>query len=47
MVAITRVEHTYTKDNYNEDKWESYITVKNTGDGVTGYDVWQSWVDVE
>jgi hypothetical protein len=46
-VAITRVEHTYTKDNYNGDKWKSYITVKNTGSGVTGYDVWQSWVDLE
>lgn len=36
-----------TEDNDNEDSWKSFITVKNTGDDVTGYDVWQSWVDVE
>ena len=46
-VTITKVEHTYTRDNYNQDSWKSFITVKNTGDEVTGYDVWQSWVDLE
>jgi hypothetical protein len=46
-VTITKVEHTYTRDNYNSDSWQSTITVKNTGDEVTGYDVWQSWVDLE
>jgi hypothetical protein len=45
-VTITKVEHTYTRDNYNGDTWRSNITVKNTGDEVTGYDVWQSWVDL-
>lgn len=46
-VTITKVEHSYTRDNYNQDSWKSWITVKNTGDDVTGYDVWQSWVDLE
>jgi len=46
-VAITKIEHTYTRDNFNEEDWKSTITVKNTGDEVTGYDMWQSWVDLE
>ena len=46
-VAITRVEHTSAKDNDNEDTWKSVIAAKNTGDDVAGYDVWQSWVDLD
>ena len=46
-VTITKVEHTYTRDNDDGDTWRSSITVKNTGDDVTGYDVWQSWVVLE
>ncbi len=46
-VTITKVEHTYIRDNYDGDTWRSKITVKNTGDSVTGYDVWQSWVDLD
>jgi hypothetical protein len=43
-VAITRVEHDYLRDNHDGDDWEARITVRNTGDQTTGYDVWQSWI---
>jgi hypothetical protein len=45
-VTITQVAHTYVRDNDDGDSWESVITVKNVGDQTTGYDVWQSWVDL-
>lgn len=35
------------RETGGRSSWKSFITVKNTGDDVTGYDVWQSWVDVE
>lgn len=45
-IEITNISHTYVRDNYNGDTWVSTITVKNIGDQVTGYDVYQSWVDL-
>ena len=43
-VEITRVITTYTKDNYNGDKRNVKIEVKNHGSSATGVDIWQSWI---
>ena len=43
-VEITRVITTYTKDNYNGDKRNVRVEVKNSGSSATNVDIWQSWI---
>ncbi len=43
-VAVTKVTITWKRDNYNGDHQQVVVEVTNTGTGVTGYDLYQSWV---
>ena len=43
-VEITRVIVTYQRDNYNGDKRNVKIEVKNNGSSPTDVDIWQSWI---
>lgn len=43
-VEITRVIVSYTRDNYNGDKRNVKIEVKNHGGSATDVEIWQSWI---
>jgi hypothetical protein len=43
-VEIVRVIVTYIRDNYNGDKRNVKLEIKNHGSATIDVDVWQSWI---
>jgi hypothetical protein len=44
-VEVTRVTCFHLRDNYDSDKLQTKIYVKNVGDSPCGADLWQSWIE--
>lgn len=44
LIGIVSVRHMWTKDNYNGEKKQVQVEVKNYGNEPAGYVMWQTWV---
>lgn len=44
-VMLVSVVHTYVVDNFNGNHENVALTVRNVGQAMTHFDVWQSWID--
>lgn len=43
-VEVTHVRLVHKRDNYNGDKQQVQIDVRNTGSSETEFDLYQSWI---